>query len=94
MDTTARPVFYAVNDCVPVPIRADRWMAQSGGFWMAVVPGEVEDDWFEGCDPKDFPTPWVRPIADVPTAGTLIYMLHDFTTVTCDARTGEVLRKD
>jgi len=94
MSNQPRPVFYAVNDCVPEPIRADRWMAQSGGYWMAVVPGESEQDWFEGCDPADFPTPWVRNIDDVPTEGKLIYMLHDFTTIECDATTREVLRRN
>lgn len=79
-----KPIFYAYCDTVPAPIRADRWMAQTGGYWMAVAPGESEADWFDGCDPADFPTPRVRPIDDVPTSGTLVFMRHDFTPVECE----------
>ena len=77
----ARPVYYAHIDTVETPIPADRWMAQTGGYWMAVGPFESEEDWFEDCDPADLPTPRVRPIADVPPTGNIVYMLEDFTEV-------------
>lgn len=77
-----RPIFFAYCDTVETPIRADRWMAQTGGTWMAVSPGESEADWFADNIPEDgLPTPRVRPIEDVPDTGTLIYMRHDFTAV-------------
>lgn len=88
-DTKARPVFYAYCDTVPEPIRADRWMAQTGNQWVAVAPWERESDWFAETDPADFPTPRVRSIDDVPTTGTLVYMRHDFTGVVVDTATGK-----
>ena len=90
MTEEVRPIFYVPNDCVDVPLRADRWMAQTGGTWMAVSPGESEADWFEDCDPADLPTPRVRAIDDVPTTGTLIYMRHDFDVIEFDTATGTV----
>jgi hypothetical protein len=92
MTSAPRPIFYAVIDTVDTPIRADRWMAQTGGCWMAVAPGESEADWFEDCDPADFPSPRVLPIDSIPTTGTLVYMTSQFDTVECDAATRTIRR--
>lgn len=86
---TPRPIFYAYCDTVETPIRADRWMAQLGGNWMAVAPWERESDWFAETPTDGLPTPRVRSIDDVPTTGTLTYMKHDFTGVTFDTATGK-----
>lgn len=85
MTTTPRPIFYAYNDCAPSPIRADRWMWQTGDFWMAVAPGESEAEWFQDLAPSECPTPRVRPIDNIPTSGRLIFMRSDFTEVESDA---------
>lgn len=84
-----RPIFYAYCDTVETPIRADRWMAQTGGTWMAVAPWERESDWFADTPTEGLPTPRVRPIDDVPTSGILYYMMHDFTGVAFNTTTGE-----
>lgn len=55
---------------------ADRWMYQDGDSWMAVGPGESEDDWFEDTDRDRTWTPRkrVRDIHDLPEFGTLTYV--------------------
>ena len=83
MGDVKKGTIYAYCDTVPEPIPADRWMWQTGDSWMAVSPGESEADWFQDLDERgvECPTPRVRPIDDIPTSGTLIYMRHDFTEV-------------
>lgn len=78
-----RGTIYAYIDTVDEPIPADRWMWQTGDQWMAVAPFESEADWFMDLDERGEPTPTprVRPIDDIPTSGTLVYMRHDFTEV-------------
>lgn len=62
-------------------VLADRWMAQDGGFWMAVAPGEDETEWFadwerDAADDTAGPLPERRvlPISELPAGpGRLIY---------------------
>lgn len=79
-DRTEPPaVYYATSehdrDDLPWPLPADAWFWQTGNRWVAVY-SEFHPDWWEGADPEDIaarPTPWRRPINDVPSTGTLVY---------------------
>lgn len=66
-------VIYAANDTLETPVAADRWMAQTGNGWMAVPPFETAEEWFENQH-LDFAPQLVRPINDIPTDGTLVWL--------------------
>lgn len=72
-------IFYANSEHarpdLPWPLRADRWMWQTGDTWAAVF-GDWHADWWDGADPEDTsarPALWSRPIAEIPDHGTLSY---------------------
>lgn len=61
----------------PLP---DAWYWQVGetaaGRWVAAIDSWERETWWEGSDEGTIalaPDPWHRPIADVPTSGTLVY---------------------
>jgi hypothetical protein len=61
---------------LPAPLRADRWMWQTGNRWAAVF-SDWHADWWVGADDDDIaarPPIWSHPIADIPTTGTLAYL--------------------
>lgn len=71
------------------PLPADVWLWAAGNLWVATVD-LFHDDWWEGADPEDIaarPANWRRPIADVPTTGTLRYVTRDGQPITMPAPT-------
>jgi hypothetical protein len=74
-----RITFYAnsehENPDLPPVVPADAWFWSVGDEWCAIV-ADWHEDWWEGAADEDIaarPDPWRRPIADVPTTGTLVF---------------------
>lgn len=71
---------YAMSPEGRQPVKADRWFAQLGDMWVAVTASESEAEWFADAaadgELDELPTPYVRPINDVPTTGTLLWRDH------------------
>lgn len=84
---------YATIDTLENFIPADRWMAQMGDRWVAVAPFETAESWFE-AEHLDFAAQLVRPLADIPQSGTLVWRDLEAGVIEVSAADAAVMLRD